>query len=132
MLCVGGWQIYLSHLKISNFRNLADAELLLEPGVTIIHGNNGNGKSNLLEAIYILSIGKSQRATNDKDLIRFISAELDTADNSLDIHTKVSANIQRPHESTKIQFGLFEIDSGGARKHQQNYNVKDLVKQRIN
>ena len=98
--------------------------------MTIIHGNNGNGKSNLLEAIYILSIGKSQRATNDKDLIRFISAELDTVDNSLDIHTKVSANIQRPHESTKIQFGLFEIDSSGEWKHQQNYNIKDLVKQR--
>lgn len=98
--------------------------------MTIIHGNNGNGKSNLLEAIYILSIGKSQRAINDKDLIRFTSAEIDTVDNSLGIHTKVSANIQRPHESTKIQFGLFEIDSSGEQKHQQNYNVKDLVKQR--
>lgn len=98
--------------------------------MTTIHGDNGNGKSNLLEAIYILSIGKSQRAINDKDLIRFTSADLDTVDNFLNIVTKVSASIERPHESTQIQFSLFEIDSSGERKYQQNQNVKDLVKQR--
>ena len=79
--------------------------------MTIIHGNNGNGKSNLLEAIYILSVGKSQRAINDKDLLIFNPKTLNAANEALGIHTKVSANVEGSHESTKLQYDLFEIDS---------------------
>jgi len=107
---------------------------LLEPGVTVIYGNNGNGKSNLLEAIYILSVGKSQRAINDKDLISFNSSGIDATNEGLEIHTKVSANIQRSDESTKIQFNLFEIDSSSETSRyttnkQQNHR-KNLPRQK--
>ena len=104
--------------------------MFLEPGLTIIHGNNGNGKSNLLEAIYILSIGKSQRAINDKDLIRFNSPAHDAVDQPLDIHTKVSADIQRSSESTKIQCDIFEIDSTMQLKDKQLYNGNGSLKQK--
>jgi len=97
---------------------------LLEPGVTVIYGDNGNGKSNLLEAIYILSVGKSQRAINDKDLMSFNSSGNDASNEGLNIHTKVSANIQRWNESTKIQFNLFEIDSSSdTTNKQQNHRI---------
>ena len=41
----------------------------MKPGIILIQGANGQGKSNLLEAIYILSIAKSYRTRNEKDLI---------------------------------------------------------------
>ena len=49
-------------LLIKNFRNLEVANLKLEPGTTVIVGENGQGKTNFLEAINTLSYGKSFRA----------------------------------------------------------------------
>tara|TARA_A100001037_G_scaffold305383_1_gene345349 strand:- start:114794 stop:115957 length:1164 start_codon:yes stop_codon:yes gene_type:complete len=104
--------------------------LFLEPGVTIIQGNNGNGKSNLLEAIYILSIGKSQRATNDRDLVRFTTKDINIKDESLGIHTKVLANVEKSNESTKIQCDLFEIEHNGKKAEPQQSNSINTLKQK--
>jgi DNA replication and repair protein RecF len=57
------------HLK--NFRNYKEEYIEFVPGVNIIIGNNGQGKSNLLEAINYLSIGKSPRIKLQTDLIRW-------------------------------------------------------------
>jgi DNA replication and repair protein RecF len=51
----------LTHLKIQNLRNLATASLNFAPGVNFVVGPNGSGKSSLLEAVGILSRGKSFR-----------------------------------------------------------------------
>ena len=67
--------MYLSHLTMKNFRNFADIELDLSPGLTIFRGANAQGKSNLLEAIYLLALTKSSRAHNERDVIRFEAAE---------------------------------------------------------
>ncbi|MEE2656550.1 MAG: DNA replication/repair protein RecF [Chloroflexota bacterium] len=67
--------MYLSHLTMKNFRNYADIELDLSPGLTIFRGANAQGKSNLLEAIYLLALTKSARAHNERDVIRFEAAE---------------------------------------------------------
>lgn len=59
----------LSHLSLSNFRNIE--ALTLEPinGVNVIYGENGSGKTSLLEAIYYLSHGKSFRTAKHKSII---------------------------------------------------------------
>ena len=67
--------MYLSHLNMKNFRNYADIELDLSPGLTIFRGANAQGKSNLLEAIYLLALTKSIRAHNERDVIRFEAGE---------------------------------------------------------
>ena len=61
----------LLSLEVANYRNIAAAQL--EPGreLTVICGNNGQGKTNLLEAIVYLSCGKSPRAHGDRELIGF-------------------------------------------------------------
>ncbi len=60
----------LKKLKLTNFRNFADAELEFSEGIQILHGNNGQGKTNLLESIYFLAITKSFRTTKEKNLLR--------------------------------------------------------------
>ena len=61
----------LSGLEIRSFRNLASLEVdLPEPGVVII-GENGHGKTNLLEAIYYLVLFRSLRGAKDRELVRF-------------------------------------------------------------
>ena len=58
-------------LKIDRFRNLADTNLKFSSQGQIILGDNGQGKTNLLEAIYYLTIIKSFRGSNDSECVRF-------------------------------------------------------------
>ncbi len=51
--------MYLKHLSVINFKNYTDAELTLSAGVNAFAGNNGAGKTNLLDAIHYLSLCKS-------------------------------------------------------------------------
>ena len=60
----------ISSLKLVNFRNYERVELTFQDNLNIIYGNNGSGKTNLVEAIYALSITKSFRNSNDKNLIK--------------------------------------------------------------
>jgi DNA replication and repair protein RecF len=58
-------------LSLRDFRSYAAADVHLGEGITIVHGRNGAGKTNLLEALYVGCTGRSWRASNDGDLIRF-------------------------------------------------------------
>src|SRR5580704_9762798 len=51
--------MYLKQLSVINFKNYADAELTFSDGVNAFMGNNGSGKTNLLDAIHYLSLCKS-------------------------------------------------------------------------
>ena len=59
----------IQHLKILNFRNYEKMELNFSPNYNIIYGNNGVGKTNLVESIYVLALTKSFRGSVDKVLI---------------------------------------------------------------
>ncbi|MCL1907448.1 MAG: DNA replication/repair protein RecF [Propionibacteriaceae bacterium] len=62
--------MYLSSLHLSNFRSYELVDLDLDPGVTILVGSNGHGKTNVVEAIYYLSTLRSHRVASDHPLIR--------------------------------------------------------------
>src|SRR5687768_14914239 len=57
------------HLKLQDFRSYDAHALELNPGVNIVVGPNGSGKTNLLEALYVISTGSSFRAA-DRDLVK--------------------------------------------------------------
>ncbi|MDR2132464.1 MAG: DNA replication/repair protein RecF [Clostridiales Family XIII bacterium] len=61
----------INRLELSDFRNYEKQILFFHEKTNIILGNNGQGKSNLLEAIYMLSMGKSFRTQKDLEMIRF-------------------------------------------------------------
>src|SRR5437763_6947059 len=58
-------------LRLRDFRSYGAADVRLGSGVTVVHGRNGAGKTNLLEAIYVGCTGTSWRAAADRDLVRF-------------------------------------------------------------
>ncbi len=80
-----GGAIRLTHVAVRDVRNLAHVDLEPPPDGIAVIGENGHGKTNLLEAIYYLQILRSMRGAKDQDLVRFgeagfhISAQLDTA-----------------------------------------------------
>ena len=60
----------LLSLEVQNYRNIASASLTPGRELTVICGNNGQGKTNLLEAIWLLTGGKSFRGGKDAELVR--------------------------------------------------------------
>jgi len=62
--------LHVAHLSLHNFRSYADLDVALEPGATAFIGRNGQGKTNLVEAIDYLSRLSSHRVATDAPLIR--------------------------------------------------------------
>ena len=58
-------------VEFINFRNIENEKIELCDGVNVIHGENAQGKTNILEGIYLFARGKSFRAFKDRELIRF-------------------------------------------------------------
>ena len=65
----------LKHLSLTNFRNFIRLETDIPPGATILVGDNAQGKTSLLEAIYYLTGASPFYATSDRQLINFLSLE---------------------------------------------------------
>lgn len=62
--------MFLKRLNLTNFRNYSNLELSFDDRPTVLVGNNAAGKSNILEAIYLLSISKSLRVGTEDELIK--------------------------------------------------------------
>ena len=63
--------MYISSLSLANFRNYTSEKIEFSPYTNVIYGDNAQGKTNILEAVYIFSQGRSHRAKSDKELIKF-------------------------------------------------------------
>jgi len=62
--------MYINKINLTNFRNYEEQEVILDKNINIFYGNNAQGKTNLLEAIYLCAIGKSYRTNRDKELVK--------------------------------------------------------------
>ena len=62
--------MFIEKIKLTNFRNYDEQEIMLDRNINIFYGNNAQGKTNLLESIYLCAIGKSYRTNKDKELIK--------------------------------------------------------------
>ena len=62
--------MHLEQLRLVNFRSFEQLDMAFSPKINLIHGLNAQGKTNLLEALYFLSTGRSFRTKELKDLIR--------------------------------------------------------------
>ena len=61
----------IKSIKLQNYRNYESLNLQFNEQTNIFHGDNGQGKTNLLEALYLTGTTKSHRGTKDKDIIQF-------------------------------------------------------------
>lgn len=61
--------MYVSRVSLVNFRNYASLDLALPPGLILLQGDNAQGKSNFLEAVFYLATSRSPRTNTDADLI---------------------------------------------------------------
>ncbi len=95
-------------LRTRSFRNLEDASIGLGPGLTVVHGANGAGKTNLLEALYFGLTGRSCRTRTEREMIAF-GADLARAEVTL---------VPEPAEETEPMRMLASVarGAGGRRR----------------
>src|SRR5690625_995681 len=63
--------MHITHLKLKNYRNYEQLDLSFAVKVNVIIGENAQGKTNLMEAIYVLAFTRSYRTPKEKELIRW-------------------------------------------------------------
>jgi DNA replication and repair protein RecF len=64
-------RMFIEQLALTNYRNYTSLDLSFSPQINVLIGENAQGKTNVMEAIYVLSMAKSHRTSNDRDLIRW-------------------------------------------------------------
>ena len=87
--------MYIDKMKLINFRNYENQEIQFNKNINIIYGDNAQGKTNILEAIFLSSFGKSFRTSKEKELIRFGQDKL-----------MVEANFQKKDRDGKIRIEI--------------------------
>ncbi|MBE9515883.1 MAG: DNA replication/repair protein RecF [Proteobacteria bacterium] len=130
----------LTYLCIENIRNLEFVELFPCPGVNLIHGNNGAGKTSLLEAIHILGSGKSFRTsksndlrTHHKEMMRVIAKYSLSADKSQQIgweRDTVSRKIRINNETVQNVSELAKLIPVRAIQPDSHYRFRQQAKYR--
>lgn len=89
--------MYLEHLSLTDFRSYTQVDLTLTPGVTVLVGSNGLGKTNLVESIGYLATLSSHRVSQDGPLLRFgtdralIRAQLVRAEQKVMVELEINA-----------------------------------------
>ncbi|HJH34009.1 MAG TPA: DNA replication/repair protein RecF [Ligilactobacillus aviarius] len=102
----------LTELNLHHFRNYNEAQIEFSPQINVLIGENAQGKTNLLESIYVLAMTRSHRTNNDRELIEFGK---DAA--------QIKGTVQRELGSLKL-----ELDIG---KHGKKAKANHLEKARL-
>jgi len=106
--------VYLERLSLTDFRSYAQVDLSLEPGVTVLVGANGIGKTNLMEAIGYLATLSSHRVSTDAPLLRFGTQS-----------ALIRAKLVRGTQSTTL-----ELEINGGRANRARINRSSPVRAR--
>ena len=97
--------------RLSSFRNVGTAAVGFSDGVNILIGDNGQGKTNLLEALYLCSIGKSFRGADEGEMIKFgesearVAVEYSDAVRRQSIEIRMSRELRRQVEHNRVKVG---------------------------
>jgi DNA replication and repair protein RecF len=115
----------LTHLSLTNFRNFTRLDIDVPVGTVMLVGNNAQGKTSLLEAIYFLATLTSFHANTDRQLINFIEARQDLAVG------RIVADFWRGEENHRIEVRIIqEPNTQNGIKHLRKEVLLDGVKRK--
>lgn len=97
------------HLSLTNFRNYARLELSMPPGMIVLYGDNAQGKTSLLEAVYYLATSRSPHSTSDRQLINWLATSEPLP------YARLVAEIQTRHGYKKVEMTLVHEKARGER-----------------
>jgi DNA replication and repair protein RecF len=104
----------LTHLSLHNFRNVVRLDLDLPSGVTVLVGDNAQGKTNLLEAIYYLATSRSPHAGADRELVNWLAVEQEPLP-----YARLVGRVARGASGITIEITLTQRENNGNRYRKQ-------------
>jgi DNA replication and repair protein RecF len=114
--------MYLSHLALTDFRNFKQLELPLGPGLFLFYGENAQGKTNLLEAVTMLTTAHSFHTTSDREVMNWDSEE----------HlTRLRSTAVRDGGSLQIELVIFDPTAAQPGSVPPTPNGPDRLRKRI-
>lgn len=114
--------MYISNLALNDYRSYKELVISFDKGINILVGENGQGKTNLVEAIGYLSTFTSHRVKNDNTLIRYIHSEKTSAPGAI-IRAK---NVNKDH-TVLIELELIQGKPNRARINKNNVKNKEIL-----
>jgi DNA replication and repair protein RecF len=120
----------LTHLSLHNVRNYVRLDLDLPPGVTVLLGDNAQGKTNLLEAVYYLATSRSPQAGSDRELVNWLAVEQEPLP-----YARLVGRVTRGGSEITIEITLTQQANNGNRYRKQvrlngvNRRAMDLLGQ---
>lgn len=116
----------VEHLSLTNFRNYARLEVTLPPGQLLLYGENAQGKTSLLEAIYYLATSRSVWATSDRQLLNW------QAENDVLPYARLAAEaVNRNSSLVQIDITLMPQNKEPGAKLNKQIRVNGLNRRQI-
>ncbi|HSP22941.1 MAG TPA: DNA replication/repair protein RecF [Planococcus sp. (in: firmicutes)] len=110
--------MWIEHLELSNYRNYEKLELTFSPGINVFIGENAQGKTNIMESLYVLSMAKSHRTANDKELIRWESE-----------YGKIKGDVHRKYGKLPLEIILSKKGKKAKVNHLEQRRLSDYIGQ---
>jgi DNA replication and repair protein RecF len=108
----------IDNLELVNYRNYESLKLDFSPGINVFIGENAQGKTNIMESLYVLSMAKSHRTSNDKELIRW-DAE----------YGKIKADVFRKYGKLPLEISFSKKGKKAKVNHLEQKRLSDYVGQ---
>lgn len=110
----------ITHLSLTNFRNYARLEMDFPPGMIVLYGDNAQGKTSLLEAIYYLATSRSPHTNSDRQLISWL------ADDEPIPFARLVADVQTAEGSKHVEVTLLKEQTAGASRFRKDIKINGL------
>lgn len=108
--------MYIERLSLQNYRNYEELDFTFENKVNVILGENAQGKTNVMESIYVLAMAKSHRTANDKELILWDKE-----------YAKIEGRIQKHHGGLPMQLVISKKGKKAKVNHIEQQKLSQYV-----
>ena len=106
----------IDSLQLFQFRNYKDVTIQFNPEIIVLHGTNGAGKTNILESIYVGTIGKSHRTNDTSDMLMFNAEE-----------AGIVVKFEKKDTPQKVNIKLFRQGPKDIRLNDTKISQKELI-----
>ena len=106
----------INSLQLFQFRNYKELNISLHPEIIVLYGTNGAGKTNILESIYVGTIGKSHRTNDTSDMLLFNADE-----------AGIVVNFEKKDTPQKVNIKLFRQGPKDIRLNDTKISQKELI-----
>ncbi|MEN2766779.1 DNA replication/repair protein RecF [Ornithinibacillus xuwenensis] len=108
--------MHIEELKLKNYRNYQNLEIRFDDKVNVIIGENAQGKTNLMEAIYLLAFTKSHRTSKEKELIRWDEE-----------YAKIEGRVKKRNQTIPLEFVISTKGKKAKLNHLEQRRLSDYI-----